>query len=165
MLYNVTIDGRDYRVELTRDQGRWRARVNGEEVELDAVQPEPEVLSLVVGGRALEIRRQRSDAGTYIVFEGAAHAAEVRDPRSLRARRSASDSAGGPRKITAPMPGKVLRVLAPAGAEVAAGQGVVVIEAMKMQNELKAPKAGKVIQVLAAEGAAVNGGDVLAIVE
>jgi biotin carboxyl carrier protein len=165
MLYDVIINGRSYRVELTRSEGRWHARVDGEELELDAVLPQPEMLSLVVGGRSLEVRRQRTDAGMHIVVEGAAHAAEVRDPRSLRARRAAAESAGGPRKITAPMPGKVVRVLAPAGAEVAAGQGVVVIEAMKMQNELKSPKAGKVTQVLAAEGAAVNGGDVLAIVE
>jgi biotin carboxyl carrier protein len=63
------------------------------------------------------------------------------------------------------MPGKVVRILAAAGSSVEAGQGVLVVEAMKMQNELKSPKAGKVQKVLVAEGAAVNAGDVLAIVE
>ena len=63
------------------------------------------------------------------------------------------------------MPGKVVRVLAPPQTEVEAGQGVIVVEAMKMQNELKSPKKGIVQKVLAAEGARVNAGDVLAIVE
>jgi biotin carboxyl carrier protein len=166
MLYDVTIDGRNHRVELTRSsEGGWSCRVDGEALELDAVLAEPEVLSLLVGGKALEVRRHRSPAGTQVVIEGVAHNAEVRDPRSLRARQAAAGAAGGPRPITAPMPGKVLRVLVPEGTEVEQGQGVVVIEAMKMQNELKSPKKGRVAQMLAAEGAAVNGGDVLAVVE
>ena len=71
----------------------------------------------------------------------------------------------GKKKIVAPMPGKVVRVLVKEGAEVEAGQGVVVVEAMKMQNELKSPKQGTVQKVIAVEGANVNAGDVLLIVE
>jgi len=92
-------------------------------------------------------------------------ACQLRDPRALRGRKAAGSGAEGPKKITAPMPGKVVRILAPAGSEVEQGQGVIVIEAMKMQNELKAPKSGKVVKVMFAEGATVNPGDTLAIVE
>jgi biotin carboxyl carrier protein len=63
------------------------------------------------------------------------------------------------------MPGRVVRLLLTKGAEVEAGQGVVVVEAMKMQNEIKSPKKGVVQKMLAVEGATVNAGDVLAIVE
>jgi biotin carboxyl carrier protein len=63
------------------------------------------------------------------------------------------------------MPGKVVRVIAPAGTEVEQGAGVIVIEAMKMQNELKSPKKGKVAKILVAEGSPVNAGDVLAVIE
>ena len=63
------------------------------------------------------------------------------------------------------MPGKVVRVLATAGAEVEAGEGILVVEAMKMQNELKSPKKGRLQKVTVSEGAAVNAGDVLAVVE
>jgi len=73
--------------------------------------------------------------------------------------------AEGPKRITAPMPGKVVRVVAPPGTRVEAGQGVIVIEAMKMQNELKSPKKGTVQRIVASEGAAVNAGDTLAIIE
>src|SRR5208283_425484 len=91
-------------------------------------------------------------------------AVEVRDPRSLRGRvRAGGDH--GPRKIVAPMPGKVVRLLVHPGDNVEAGVGVAVVEAMKMQNEVKSPKKGIVQKVFVSAGAAVNAGDVLMIVE
>ncbi|MGB7601077.1 MAG: biotin/lipoyl-containing protein, partial [Candidatus Sulfotelmatobacter sp.] len=71
----------------------------------------------------------------------------------------------GPKNIVAPMPGKVVRLLVREGDEVEMGAGVAVVEAMKMQNEIKSPKKGTVQKILVTEGAAVNAGDVLAIVE
>lgn len=71
----------------------------------------------------------------------------------------------GPRKLIAPMPGKVVRLLVAEKAEVEAGQGLLVVEAMKMQNEIKSPKKGTVQKLVAREGTNVNAGDVLAIVE
>jgi biotin carboxyl carrier protein len=91
-------------------------------------------------------------------------AAEVGDPRSLRERVRAVDD-DGPKKLTAPMPGKIVRVMVSQGDEVEAGSGVLVVEAMKMQNEIKSPKKGTIQKIMVSEGAAVNAGDVLAIVE
>jgi biotin carboxyl carrier protein len=91
--------------------------------------------------------------------------AAVRDPRSLRSRLRDGDSVQGIKKLAAPMPGKVVRILAPAGTEVEADQPVLVIEAMKMQNELKSPKRGRVKRVAVSEGAAVEAGQTLAEVE
>ena len=79
--------------------------------------------------------------------------------------RASRDDGKGPRKLVAPMPGKVVRVLVQEGTDVEAGQGVVVVEAMKMQNEIKSPKKGVVRKLVASENAAVNAGDVLAVVE
>jgi biotin carboxyl carrier protein len=90
---------------------------------------------------------------------------ELRDPRSLQARRNAAGDEKGPKKLVAPMPGRIVRVLVGERSDVEAGQGVVVVEAMKMQNEIKSPKKGTVQKILAVAGAAVNAGDVLAIVE
>jgi biotin carboxyl carrier protein len=92
-------------------------------------------------------------------------AVELRDPRSLRSRQRAAGDEKGPRKILAPMPGRIVRLLVAENSEVEAGQGIVVVEAMKMQNEIKSPKKGVVTRILATPGAAVNPGDVLAIVE
>ena len=168
MLYNVTINGKSYRLELERADGRWSCRLDGREVEVDAVLARPDVLSLRIGNQAYEIKSERvggSKDGDWNLWVGRTRfAAEVRDPRSLRSRSRAADDQG-PKKLTAQMPGKVVRVLLREGDEVEAGAGVLVVEAMKMQNEIKSPKKGKIQKMLATEGVAVNAGDVLAIVE
>jgi biotin carboxyl carrier protein len=71
----------------------------------------------------------------------------------------------GPQKLNAPMPGKVVRILVAVGDEVKAGQGIIVMEAMNMQNEMKSPKDGKVQKILTSEGSTVNPGDTLAVIE
>ena len=91
--------------------------------------------------------------------------AEIVDPRTWRGRKQGALQAEGRQQIVAPMPGKVIRVLVAAGDNVEAGQGLLVVEAMKMQNEIKSPKNGKVERLLAKEGQSVNAGDVLAWVE
>ena len=164
MTYDIAIDGKHYRLDLDRQDGRWTCRIDGREIEVDAVLARPNVLSLRIGNKAYEVKCERVASDQHVWVGSARFAVEVRDPRSLRSRsRSADDH--GPRKLTAPMPGKVVRVLVAEGAEIDAGGGVLVVEAMKMQNEVKSPKKGTVQKILAKEGAAVNAGDVLAIVE
>ncbi|MGH9537492.1 MAG: biotin/lipoyl-containing protein [Terriglobales bacterium] len=165
MIYNVTIDETEHRVELDRAAEGWRCQLDGRAVPLDAVLAQPDVLSILIEGRAYEIRREQAGADLTIWVGDHAHAAEVRDPRSLRERRQRADHDKGARQLVAPMPGKVIRFLLEENSPVEAGQGVVVVEAMKMQNEIKSPKAGVVLKLSVAEGAAVNAGDVLAIVE
>jgi len=164
MTYSITIDGRQYRIDLGQAEGRWTCRVDGSEVEVDGVLARPDVLSLRIGNKAYEVKCERVGPDTHIWVGSERFAAEVRDPRSLGSRVRPVDEQG-PRKLTAPMPGKVVRVLVAPGAEVEAGAGVLVVEAMKMQNEVKSPKKGRVQKILVEEGGAVNAGDVLAIVE
>jgi biotin carboxyl carrier protein len=164
MIYDVTIDGRSYRLELNRAEGRWSCRLDGRDVEVDAVLTRPDVLSLRIGNLAYEIKSERVGSDWHLWVGSTRFAAEVRDPRSLRGRTRTGDD-HGPKKIVAPMPGKVVRLLVHAGDEVEQGAGVAVVEAMKMQNDIKSPKKGTVQKILVAEGAAVNAGDVLAIVE
>lgn len=164
MTYDVNIDGKNYRLELDRVDGGWACRVNGNAVEIDAVLARRDVLSILIGGKAYEIKRELAAADMHLWVGSVRYAVQLRDPRSLRSRASADDGKG-PRKLLAPMPGKVVRVLVKEEAEVEAGQGVLVVEAMKMQNEIKSPKKGVVRKMMATEGAAVNAGDVLAVVE
>lgn len=164
MLYDVNIDGKNYRLELNRSDGRWDCRLDGQAIEVDAVLTRRDVLSVIIGGKAYEIKRERTPTDMHLWVGSVRYAVQLRDPRSLRGR-AGSDDAKGPRKLVAPMPGKVVRVLVPESSEVEAGQGIVVVEAMKMQNEIKSPKKGVVRKLVAAEGAAVNAGDVLAVVE
>src|ERR1700733_2780371 len=165
MVYDLSVDGKAFRLELERSEARWRCRVNGREVFVDAVLPRTDVLSIIVEGKAYEIKRERTATETHLWVGSARHAVEVRDPRSLRSRRSTAGDSAGPKKLLAPMPGKVIRVLALEKSDVEAGQGVLVMEAMKMQNEIKSPKKGRVQKIVVDAGTAVNAGDVLAIVE
>jgi len=164
MLYEVTINGNGYKLELNHGDGRWSCRLDGRNLEVDAVLARPDVLSLRIGNRAYEVKSERVANDLHFWVGSVRFAVEIHDPRSLRGRTHAGDD-HGPRKIVATMPGKVVRLLVREGDEVEAGAGIAVVEAMKMQNEIKSPKKGTVQKILTAEAATVNAGDVLAIVE
>lgn len=164
MTYDVAIDGKTYRLELSRTDARWLCRLDGREVEVDAVLARPDVLSLRIGNKTYEVKCERVGGELHLWVGSVRHSVEIRDPRSLRGRARTVDD-HGPKKLTAPMPGRVVRVLVGQGTEVEAGAGVLVVEAMKMQNEIKSPKKGTIQKILVNQGAAVNAGDVLAIVE
>ena len=165
MVYEIDIDGKQYRLELTRAANGWHCLLDGRAVDVDAVLARRDVLSILIDGKAFEVKREITPTDTHLWVGSQRYAAEVRDPRSLRGRRAGAHDRDGPRKLVAPMPGKVIRILARETEEVEAGQGVVVVEAMKMQNEIKSPKRGIVRKLHVAEGTAVNAGELLAIVE
>jgi biotin carboxyl carrier protein len=165
MVYEITVDGKPHRLELEKADGRWECRLDGREIKVDAVITRRDVLSLLVDGHSYEIKREQTATDLHMWVGSTRFAVELRDPRSLRSRRAAAGDEKGPKKLVAPMPGRIVRVLLAEKSEVDTGQGVVVVEAMKMQNEIKSPKKGIVQKILATPGSAVNAGDVLAIVE
>lgn len=158
----LEIAGKKRRVELPAlATGALDCVVDGRTMRVDARMLEAGVMSLVVEGR--QYRCVLDGDGVWI--GNRRYGFTVDDPRSLQGRRGAGGGAEGPRAVKAPMPGRVVRVLVVVGDAVAEGQGVVVIEAMKMQNELKSPKAGRVARIGVAAGDTVGSGDVLAVVE
>ena len=159
----VTLIHQDLTV-VCQGNGKALQRPGGRAFEVDAVLARPNVLSLFIGNKAYEVKCERVGDDVHIWVGSQRFAAEVRDPRSLRSRTRAEDH-HGPKKLSAPMPGKVVRILLKQGDQVEAGCGVLVVEAMKMQNEVKSPKKGTIQKILVSEGTAVNAGDVLAIVE
>jgi biotin carboxyl carrier protein len=166
MVYDVTINGKSYRLELAREaDGRWQCLLDGHKIQIDAALTRRDVLSLLIDGKAYEINRERTKTDIYLWVGSVRYAAELHDPRSLRSHKDGAGGEEGPKKLVAPMPGKVVRILVAEKAEVEAGQGIVVVEAMKMQNEIKSPKKGIVQKIAAAEGMNVSAGDVLAIVQ
>jgi biotin carboxyl carrier protein len=154
-----------HRLELEKAAAGWECRLDGQPIHVDALIPRPDVLSLLVDGHCYEIKREQTATDLYLWVGSARFAVELRDLRSLRSRQRAVGDEKGPIKILAPMPGRIVRVLLAENSEVEAGQGIVVVEAMKMQNEIKSPKKGVVKKISASAGAAVNPGDLLAIVE
>jgi biotin carboxyl carrier protein len=152
-------------VELERTEQEWKCKLDGRELPLDVVSAQDGMLSLLLQGKSYEVKQETVGAESNVVVGQERFSASVRDPRSFRSRRRSGASEQGVMKIKAPMPGKVVRILAPVGSQVEIGQSVVVIEAMKMQNELKAPKTGVVKKINVEEGAAVDAGQALAEVE
>ncbi len=166
MTYNVVVDGKTHQLELTQGEKTWHCKIDGQDIEVDAALTARDVLSLLVDGKAYEIKRECSLQGElHMVIGSARYAVDVQDPRSLRTRRAIGGAEAGPQRLKAPMPGKVVRINVQEKDEVKAGQSILVMEAMKMQNELKSPKDGRVQKILTAEGSVVNPGDTLAIIE
>jgi acetyl/propionyl-CoA carboxylase alpha subunit len=168
----LEIGGKKRRVELGGAfsggvvDGVRECRVDGRAVTVDVRLLEPGVMSLLIVDTEGQGRQYRCVLdGDGVVIDGRWYGFEVEDPRSLQGRRGAGAGTEGPRSVKAPMPGRVVRLLVAVGESVDEGQGVVVIEAMKMQNELKSPKAGRVVRVGAAVGDTVGSGDVLVVVE
>jgi biotin carboxyl carrier protein len=178
----LEIGGKKRRVELGGtlsagvSAGVLECSVDGRPVRVDVRLLEAGVMSLLIAdpdARSTEARSTEAQGRQYrcvldgdgVVIGGRRYGFEVEDPRSLQGRRGQGAGTEGPRPVKAPMPGRVVRLLVEVGEEVVEGQGVVVIEAMKMQNELKSPKAGRVIRVGAAVGDTVGSGDVLVVVE
>jgi biotin carboxyl carrier protein len=165
MTYEIVVADKQHRLELNKVENGFVCKLDGEEISLDASMPRRDVLSIVIDGKAYEVKREQGREDLHLWVKSARYNVQLRDPRSLRSRRATAGEAAGPRKMTAPMPGKVVRILVEEGTAVEAGQGVIVVEAMKMQNELKSPKSGVVQKITTKEGATVNAGDVLAIID
>jgi biotin carboxyl carrier protein len=157
------------------------AHIDGRTVPVDVCEPTPGVLSLLIGnsnsnsegdsegdgsgGRSYRCVRVAFGDEETIAVSGRQHRVAVSDPRSLRGRRKRTGAANGTVQIKASMPGRVARVLVAPGEAVAAHQGIVVIEAMKMQNELKAARDGRIVEVRVEAGDKVASGQVLAVLE
>ena len=138
--------------------------IDGRRVEADAVKLSPGVYSILLDGRSLEVRVETVADGLLLQTAGREYRVEIVDPRSWRRSHGGKIDLAGRQQISAPMAGKVVRVLVAPGQPVEAGQGLLVVEAMKMQNEIRSPKTGTVERLLAKEGQAVNAGDVLAVI-
>lgn len=145
-------------------------RIDGRVVEavspdgLDVREITPGFYSILLDGRSHRVRLFRSGDGWRASVGSHTYSVEIEDPRN-GSRRSRAALAHAHQDVKAPMPGKVVRVLVAEGDEVQAGQGLIVVEAMKMQNEIKALRAGRVLRITAQPGAAVTADQILATIE
>lgn len=161
MRLDIRINGAKRRVEF--DLARREVVIDGRKVVADAVEIAPAVLSILLDGRSFEVTVEQSGDGLTLRTAGREFQMEIADPRSWRGGRAGSIELEGRQEVAAPMPGKIVRVLVTPGERVEAGQGLLVIEAMKMQNEIRSPKSGT-IERLAREGSTVKSGEILAVV-
>jgi len=168
MKLHATIDDSQFDVEIRPDGRRVFALIDERSYELEVRESGSRNYLMISDGRVFDCRvdgRPESGKPVSVLVGPNEYAVTVTDPKRLRGAASAGVHADGAARIVAPMPGKVVSVLVQIGDDIEAGAGIAVVEAMKMQNEMKAPKAGTVVTLNVEVGTTVNGGDVLAIIE
>jgi biotin carboxyl carrier protein len=163
MTYEVTIGERVLQVQVRRVGERLFVGLDGqEEFEIDVTRPKPQLMSLILDGMSYSIGLARQENGWDVDLNGTHHACQVVDPRRKALRLSGGEVQG---TLTTSMPGKVVRLLVAEGSAVTQGDPVAVVEAMKMENELKAPMDGVVAEIFVVAGQAIDAGDALMRIE
>ena len=168
MKLTAQLEDQEHDLAISFAGQRTAVQIDGRSYDLEVHEPEDGSYLLFVDTRVYECRVNASPGSreTFAVNVGGHnYKINIIDPRRLRSVQSSDRHQHGSAEIVASMPGKVVRVLVEIGAKVEAGSGIVVVEAMKMQNELKSPRAGVVVKLGVCPGATVNAGDVLAVVE
>lgn len=171
MTFEIDINGRTRTVSIERGSpGQYRVTVDGTHHDLDAVRVGVHGLSMLLDGehgisREVQVTPATARGELLITLNGRTVAATVNGRRTGRVGVDGGAGPHGEQPVLAPMPGRVVRVLVAVGDEVAVRQGVIVVEAMKMENELRSPKAGRVKEVSVTPGTSVEAGRVLLVVE
>ncbi len=171
MTFEIEIDGRPRSVSVERaGADRYRLTIDGRAQVVNAARVGSFGYSLLLDGETSTSREVHvapgGAPGEFLVnLDGRVVAATVNGRRARRGSRDAAGTAAGEQRVVAPMPGRIVKVLVGPGDEVAARQGVVVVEAMKMENELRAQRSGRVREVSVAPGASVEAGRVLVVLE
>jgi biotin carboxyl carrier protein len=167
--YVALLDGgkREQTVEVTQQgPGIFEVRLGGQVHLVDAYRHDYGTLSLLVDGASYSATLDERGARLHVRVADSVYPIEILDEKKLRLRRAVGRSpVEGKRTLTAPMPGKVVKVLVALGDEVKEGQPLVVVEAMKMENEMKSPRDGKVVELHVREGQTVEGNAKLCAVE
>jgi len=164
----VLIGERDEDLLLKLEEGQVSAQIGDRVYQLQVREIEANGYLFFLNTNVHECRvsEHASAKNTFdVALHGRSHTVTIIDPKRLRSGQNSDRHHHGVAEILAPMPGKVVRVQTEAGATVDKGAGVVVVEAMKMQNEMKSPRAGVVVSIKVKPGDTVNAGDVLAVVE
>lgn len=162
------VAGNAHQISIQRHDSVVVAEVDGRRYELELRELGAGEYLLLNGSSVYDCRVENSQNHPHaldVSLRGASYPVKITDPKRLRSAQSGAEHDKGTAQIVAPMPGKVVRILVEDGSAVEAGAGILVVEAMKMQNEMKAPKAGKVVSIHAQAGDTVNAGDVLAVIE
>jgi biotin carboxyl carrier protein len=161
----AVIGDREQDLNVQIDGATLHAEIDGRVYELELHEPEPGCYLLFRDPEVYECRVSKAPDRFDVNLRGRNHSVAIVDPKRLRSGPDADRHHHGLAEITASMPGKVVRVHIETGATVEKGAGVIVVEAMKMQNEMKSPRGGVVVSINVKPGDTVNAGDVLAVVE
>jgi biotin carboxyl carrier protein len=161
--FEATVRGRVCAVAVGGADGRYTVTVDGRRHEVDWRDHGSTFATLLLDGTSVEVGLARRREGYTVVLDDVSLDVDLARPGGTSA--SGRHGPAGAARLSAPMPGRIVRVLAAVGDEVTAGQPVVVVEAMKMENEIRSPRPGRVLSLDVREGEAVDAGALLAVVE
>jgi biotin carboxyl carrier protein len=177
MKFVATMDGRQHVIEVQKDAdnpGAYHMSLDGRSYNVDARKMPSQIVSMLLDHKSYDVDLERIakrtdtlDGRVHVRVRGRVLRFEMLDERRVKMKEAQGMrlDVGGVASIDSPMPGKVIKILAAVGDDVKAGQGVVVVEAMKMENELKSPKDGKIKEIKVKEGDAVEAGARMVVVE
>lgn len=164
MRFTLTLGPETVAAEIEERDGRYHVQLDGERVEVDARWSATGTLSLLIGGTAYLADVAEENGEIVVGLGGHAYRVRVEEPGRRLGRRRAGAAGDAAQRLVAPMPGRVVSVHVRAGDRVALDAPLVVLEAMKMENEFRATVAGVVAEVAVTAGQAVNAGDLLVVV-
>lgn len=169
MRYHISVDGQRYEVEIAEGDQHTRLKVDDQELVVDLkLVNAPSLYSLLVADHSHELLVEEREGGYAVFIDTELYEVKVQTDRALRlaqVKERAGAASAGETLIKAPMPGLVVAVEVEPGAAIAKGKGLLILAAMKMENEIRAPRAGTVKRIAVAPGQTVNNGDVLMVLE
>jgi biotin carboxyl carrier protein len=165
MRFEVESSGGTIAIEVTGQDGRYRVAVGDEVAEVDARQAAEGIWSLLIGHASHVADVSERDGVSIVEVDGESYRVRVEEETRYIIRTRGGKAATGGQVLRAPMPGKVVHIEVEVGQEVQAGDGLVILEAMKMENEFRAAVAGTVKEIRVRPGQAVNAGDALVVIE
>ncbi|MCI0416586.1 acetyl-CoA carboxylase biotin carboxyl carrier protein subunit [bacterium] len=167
MKYIAILNGKEIAVEITREKSRYCLTIENKSFTVDAFRPRSQSIAMLIEGRSHEVGLEKKNGNLFTVylFNGTIDL-QLIDAKKFQAAESVRPAgASGPLKIQAPMPGKIVKVSVQEKSAVREGDSLLIMEAMKMQNELKAPKSGTVSRIHVREGEPVSLSQTLMILE
>lgn len=164
MKIKITINGTSRMLERVNPGDKVLWTIDGHSIDADAIEVSPGNFSVLIDGESIEVRVEESNSNLRVIANGKEYVAAIVNPRSLQKKHLGAGEIEGRQAVAAPMAGKIIRMLVRVGDEVQLGQGLLIVEAMKMQNEIRSPKSGKVERLAVLEGQAVNPGDTVAVI-
>lgn len=166
MAYIATFDGKEIKISVKETDASYEVQMDNKSYIVDFYQPSRQPLSIIINGRSYEVDLTEEEELLDILVEGEHFHVDIFDESALRLKAAKKGEAiTGKQVIKAPMPGKVVKILKKIGEEVKPGDGLIVVEAMKMENELKSKGVGVVKEIKVEEGMGVEGNAVLMVVE
>jgi biotin carboxyl carrier protein len=165
MKFEAELDGRVLPIELQGEAGRYRIALEGETVDVDARRVGEGLWSLVIGAASLVVDITEEDGVSVVHVDGETYRIRVEEETRYLIRTRGGAAAATGQVLRAPMPGRVVLIEVAVGQRVQRGDGLVILEAMKMENEFRASGEGTVKEIRVETGQAVNPGDVLMVIE